>query len=85
MDEEPQAYCGIATVEEPFSLSREGISFRGKTALKIGADIGRENTFQIAFVLNDAWRKGFSEGQTAMRKMINNMNKYEQSTKILPD
>ena len=65
-----EAYCGVVTVEEPFSISRGGIDFRGQTVLKIKEDIGRENTYQIAFVLNDAWKRGFSEGQEAMSKMF---------------
>lgn len=56
--------------ETPYSISKDGIKFRDKLALKIKGELSLEARDEIAKSMNVAFQQGFLEGQATYAKMI---------------
>ena len=70
MKQESIAQQGVISFEEPYRITDVGISYNEVPALIINDNINRKSLYEIAKALNTAYRKGFTEGQIALQKIL---------------
>jgi hypothetical protein len=70
MKQESIAQQGVISLEEPYRMTDEGISYKEAPALIVNDMINRKSLYEIVKALNTAYRRGFTEGQIALEKIL---------------